>query len=46
MCDARDYTRIAGILNSVLAACMYLEIRVLKRKGRLFILMLSFVWLF
>lgn len=30
----------------VLAACMYLEIRVLKKKGRLFLITLSFMWLF
>lgn len=30
----------------ILAACMYLEIRALKKRGRLFLIKLSFVWLF
>lgn len=30
----------------ILAARMYLEIKVLKRKGRLFLIKLSFMWLF
>lgn len=47
MRDARDLQQHCWHAQlAVLAACEYLEIRVLEKKGRPFLVMLSIMWLF